>query len=98
MFRDTKDALAQLEQALMEEEAAAAAESEDEAIEPAAPSQKEPDFHAYNADRTDVDMEEYADRVYHPQSKGCLPLAIMLTLCVIALVLGWLALKKFGIV
>ena len=62
MFRDKKEELKRLEDALLQPE------TEYEPI-PQDPEEEIPDFEAYNTDLTDTDLEEFSNEVLYPPEK-----------------------------
>ena len=92
MFRDTEKELARLEAELLAEEPEAS--PEDLAEEPEVPN-----YHAYNADITDEDLEEYCEEVRSSGKSGIsLALAFLLCLLTAGLVaLVYLFLRQEGI-
>lgn len=62
MFRDKKEELKRLEDALLEQDA-------EEESYPKEEEEEIPDFEAYNTDVTDTDLEEFSNEVLYPPKK-----------------------------
>lgn len=109
MFRDKDEALARLEEELLEEDAPTPEEPEAEEEETflEAPSGDTAEYknfannyNAYNADHTDLDLEEFSEEIYAssaPRHAGLLA-TVFLLLAGILLVLGWWLLRYLGVI
>ena len=109
MFRDAKEELKRLEDALLAEEEAEEyeeeVEEEDDAFEPDAPEIADAgpyrnfanNYRAYNTDRTDVDLDEYSEAVRQPKGGvSCLGALALLLLGGIFVMLMLFVLKYYG--
>ena len=93
MFRDTEKELARLEAELLAEEPELTEEDLDK--EPEAPN-----YHAYNTDITDEDLDEYCEAVQAP-GKGRISLVLAFLLCLLTtglVALVFLFLRQEGLV
>ena len=99
MFEDREQELDRLNRQLLEE-AEEEEECEEEEYEEEYDEDAEAvsDYEAFNSDTTDVDLEEYSDRVYRepPSRKGILA-AVLLATAVVLLFLAYLLAKKGGL-
>lgn len=104
MFKDTQEELQRLEAELLQEEAAAREEAEQDAFldDPADFGEDTPEIyqnyanqyrhiHAYNTDVTDEDLEAYSEEVYRPRKKKDLLVLSAIALALIAGILAVLA-------
>ena len=105
MFRDQKDALRRLEEELLKQE-----QPEEEAKEDLLPDGDDPTdfgedppienfanhYGAYNADRTDADLDELSREVYDPPVRRHAGLGLAAALLLLASALGWLYLRSKG--
>ena len=100
MFKDQKKELQRLEEELLKDQ---------EAYEPAMPEEFEEDLteefaeysaqevDGWNADVTDTDLEDFSDQVYEAPKKSSVNLlSIAAALLLLAAALGWLVMKKRG--
>ena len=97
MFRDQEEALARLEEELLEE---ATPEEEEDAGEEEEYEDFAEDVPVYNADHTDLDLDAFSEEVYAPAArKTNRTLAfIFLLLCGIFCVLAWWILRYKGVI
>lgn len=103
MFRDKDEELARLEEELLEKEEP----EEEEELAPEDPDEESEayvnyanNYKAYNADKADLDLEEFSEEVYTPTPHRHMGLltAIMLLLAGILLVLGWWLVRYMGVI
>ena len=106
MFKDQKKELARLEEELLKDQAlyepAMPEEFEEVLVEEDLPEEFEeydtPDPAIWNSDITDADLDELSREVYDtPQKRPNRLLGIAATLLMLAAVLGWLVMKKRGL-
>lgn len=92
MFRDREEALQALQQQLLAEEEPEEAEADAQET----PTRRPFDFDAYNTDKTDMDLEDYAEEVYAPKQKtGCA--FWLLFFAVVILAIAYFLAKKEGL-
>lgn len=93
MFRDREKALQALQKQLLEDEDAEEVSEQDDELPPEVYDDDPPDFHAYNSDKADTDLEEYSDAVYDPPRRktGCLLWFVLLTAAVLLAISWYLA-------
>ena len=108
MFRDKDEALARLEEELLEDEPAQESAKEEPAFleEPSGDTDEYKNFAndygnviLYNADTSDLDLEEFSEEVYEPTMKKRpnLLLVAFLLLVGIFLVLAWWFIRFMGV-
>lgn len=108
MFRDKDEALARLEEELLEDEPAqeTAGEEPEFLEEPDGDTDEYKNFandygnvKIYNADTSDLDLTEFSEEVYEPTAKKQpnLLLVAFLLLVGIFLVLAWWAIRYMGV-
>ena len=97
MFRDREKALQALQKQLLEEEAEETTESSDD-LPQEVYDEYIPNLHAYNADKTDTELDDYSDAVYDPprRKNGCLLWFVLLTAAVL-LAICWYLAKQGGL-
>ena len=91
MFKDTQEALKRLEEELLEEEQKIPNDTDELLAQLHA--ELDADVHAYNSDRVDTDVQEFARRVREPRREklgGLVAMAILLTLGNLVLVAWWI--------
>ena len=97
MFRDREKELDRLNRQLLEEDEEEQEAADEEQVEE--PEEEQPDYDAYNGDTTDVDLEDYSDRVYEePPSRKALVAAVLLVTAAVLVFLAYLLAKKEGLI
>lgn len=102
MFKDTREELQRLEEALLQEAAAEQEEKEQDALldDPADFGEDTPEIYqnyhnrhirAYNTDVSDEDLDAYSEEVYQPRKRKELLVLSAIALCLIAGILAVLA-------
>ena len=106
MFRDKDEALARLEEELLEEEPETTAKEQSLLEEPSGDTKEYKNFandygnaNIYNADTSDLDLEEFSEEVYEPIEKKRPNLLVVafLLLAGIFLVLAWWVIRYMGV-
>ena len=109
MFRDKEEALSRLEEELLEEDSVPEETPEEEPDfleEPSGDTNEYKNFandygsvKIYNADSSDLDLEEFSEEVYEPTmpKRTNLLLIAFLLLVGIFLVLGWWVIRYLGV-
>ena len=97
MFRDQEEALARLEEELLEEDRP---EEEEDAGEEEEYEDFTDDVTIYNADHADLDLNAFSEEVYDPtvQKTNRVLAWIFLLLCGIFCVLAWWVLRYKGVI
>lgn len=102
MFKDTRQELQRLEEALLQEAAAEQEEKEQDALldDPGDFGEDTPEIYqnyrnrhirAYNTDVSDEDLDTYSEEVYQPRKRKDLLVLSVIALCLIAGILAVLA-------